>query len=68
MLGGGIRVPFGRRSRVALDLSARYWLKGKTEYLVEGDIREDAQGHVEFAPRRTSANLCVIGIGLAFGQ
>ncbi len=68
VLGGGVRIPFGHKSRVALDLNARYWLNGKADYLVEGDIREDPQGHVEFTPRRTSANLFVIGIGLTFGQ
>jgi hypothetical protein len=67
-IGVGLRVPLRRESRVALDVNARYVWNGTAEYLVEGDIREAADGQLLFEPRRSRADLVVIGLGLTFGR
>ena len=67
-IGAGLRVPLKREGCVALDVNARYVWNGTAEYLVEGDIREAAGGQLLLEPRRSRADLVVIGVGLTFGR
>ena len=68
-LGGGLQIPLGRARRgpsVLLDLGATYTYHGPTRYLNEQGIVKVGEGHYEFHPIRSDANLVTYRLGVSF--
>jgi len=63
----GVLVPLGR-SGVSLDLGARYARNHDARYLVEGDVREAADGALSFDPRRSDADVLDFRVGVTIGR
>lgn len=64
--GGGILMYMGRRGRVALDLGARYQDNGRASYLNNSSVQSNGNGTFTITPIRTSTNLVLYHLGLAF--
>ena len=68
--GGGGGIEIGLRSGpnpLLLHFDAQYRNHGRTEFLREGSIEEDASGRVTFDPLRAEADLLLLRAGLSFG-
>lgn len=65
VLGGGIYVPFGRRSPLALNLGARYHQGGEATYLNEGGIQDNPDGSVTLTPHRSRTDFVLWQLGVS---
>lgn len=67
-LGGGLRLQLkGGRTPLFVDVGAQYHRNGVAEYLVEGDIVDNADGSISIFPNRTEANLVTYQVGFSVG-
>jgi hypothetical protein len=68
--GGGIQLSLNKHT--ALDVGVAYQGHGRREYLTEGGITDDPDGSLDFAVKRSAADLFTIRIGftraLAWGM
>jgi len=64
--GGGVQLFFGRRQRIALDLSARYENNGRATYLNNASVHSNGDGTFSVTPLRTAANLILYHVGVSF--
>jgi opacity protein-like surface antigen len=60
--GAGLELPITRR--VALDLAMNYQGHGERDYLLKGGVTDNADGSLVFAPRRSTANLFAVRLGV----
>jgi hypothetical protein len=66
--GGGLLIALSQgRTPVMLDLGARYYGNGQTEYLKKGDIIDHPDGSITINPTRSEANLMTFQIGVTVG-
>jgi hypothetical protein len=66
--GGGLYVPLrGGPSPVSLDLGVRYQNNGPAEYLLEGGIRDNADGSITLFPVRSDTDLLTFRVGVSVG-
>jgi hypothetical protein len=66
--GAGVYIPLSRRRRpISLDIGARYQRAGRTEYLVEGSIRDNPDGTISFVPLESDIDLATLHVGVTVG-
>ena len=63
---GGLRVPFGRRSPVSLDVGLRYHRGGNASYLREGSILDHPDGSITIFPLSSKTPFLVYSFGVQF--
>jgi opacity protein-like surface antigen len=66
VLGGGVQVPFGRRSSLALNLGARYHLGGEANFVREEDVRDAPIDADRFPTSRSKADFVVWQLGVSY--
>ena len=66
IFGGGMYVPFGRRSDWKLHAGARYFYGGEATYLKEGDIQDNPDGSVTLFPRTSKTHQVTWQLGVAY--
>jgi hypothetical protein len=64
--GGGLYVPFGKRSEWKLHAGARYFYGGEATYLKEGDIQDNPDGSVTLFPRTSKTHQVTWQLGVAY--
>ncbi len=63
--GGGVLVSIGRYGWI--DVGVRYLANRTVNWLAEGDVVQDASGHLQARPRHSPVNLVEITLGWTFG-
>lgn len=67
-LGGGLEMNLSNgRTRVDLNLGARYHHHGVMDYLTKGDIVDNPDGSVTLYPNRSEANFISYQLGISIG-
>ena len=66
VFGGGIYVPFGRRSPLALNLGGRYHFGGEATFVTEEDVRNSPLDSSTFPATRSKADFVQWQLGLSF--
>ncbi len=66
IFGGGLYVPFGRKSDWKLHAGARYFYGGEATYLKEGDIEDNPDGSVTLFPRTSKTHQVTWQLGVAY--
>lgn len=67
--GTGVLIPVGqgRRTKVFLDLGARFHNNGRAQYLREGGIEDLPNGDIRLHPIASNANLWTYHVGVSIG-
>jgi hypothetical protein len=66
VFGGGVYVPFGRRSPLALNVGGRYHFGGEATFVTEEDVRNSPLDSSTFPSRRSKADFVLWQLGVSF--
>lgn len=66
VFGGGIYVPFGRTSPLALNIGGRYHFGGEATFVTEEDVRNAPLDSSTFPSTRSKADFVLWQLGLSF--